>query len=399
MAVSTRLRYEILRRDNHTCQYCGRTAPEVKLTVDHVVPKALGGSDDPSNLLTACSECNGGKSSSNPDAPLVAAADQRAAQWGQAMEIAVARRQSELANERERVASFDANWRRWGAGGNEIPRDPGWRNSILRFMAEGLDDAFLLDAIDIAMNSRVKARGTWPYFCGVCWTEVRKIQAIASGLSRGATETVDKGSRHERDEWTADWTDGEIEMHDEMMRTGRQDRAVQEAYLEVLRGVLARIGASPELLADIDTVTASTREAALSLFAGKVPSPADEQARERLALFVTRGLEPLRFPPPKPGESFAYMEMFESFLESLVIALGGDEETKRTASRILWDAMPEAHRVWRESLALPPSEDLAEDEEDYTANEMAQEEFESCIAYGMYHIGQRRKTQSGEAQD
>ncbi|AWN05089.1 HNH endonuclease [Gordonia phage Easley] len=38
MAVSKRLRYEILRRDNHTCRYCGATAPDVPLTVDHVVP-------------------------------------------------------------------------------------------------------------------------------------------------------------------------------------------------------------------------------------------------------------------------------------------------------------------------------------------------------------------------
>ncbi|MGC7224589.1 HNH endonuclease, partial [Mycobacteroides abscessus subsp. massiliense] len=44
MAVTKRLRYEVLRRDNYSCRYCGRSAPEVKLTVDHVVPVALGGS-------------------------------------------------------------------------------------------------------------------------------------------------------------------------------------------------------------------------------------------------------------------------------------------------------------------------------------------------------------------
>lgn len=34
MAVSKRTRYEVLRRDNHACRYCGASAPEVKLTVD-----------------------------------------------------------------------------------------------------------------------------------------------------------------------------------------------------------------------------------------------------------------------------------------------------------------------------------------------------------------------------
>lgn len=36
MAVSKRLRYEILRRGNHTCRYCGASAPDVPLRVDHV---------------------------------------------------------------------------------------------------------------------------------------------------------------------------------------------------------------------------------------------------------------------------------------------------------------------------------------------------------------------------
>lgn len=71
MAVSKRLRYEVLRRDNHACRYCGRSAPEVALTVDHVVPVALGGSDDPTNLVAACRDCNAGKSASSPDAQIV----------------------------------------------------------------------------------------------------------------------------------------------------------------------------------------------------------------------------------------------------------------------------------------------------------------------------------------
>lgn len=56
------LRFSILERDNFTCQYCGRKAPDVELHVDHYVPVAAGGSNDPSNLVTACADCNLGKS-------------------------------------------------------------------------------------------------------------------------------------------------------------------------------------------------------------------------------------------------------------------------------------------------------------------------------------------------
>jgi 5-methylcytosine-specific restriction endonuclease McrA len=49
-------RREIFRRDQFTCQYCGRTT--LLLTVDHVFPKHLGGKHTWTNLVTACPSCN-----------------------------------------------------------------------------------------------------------------------------------------------------------------------------------------------------------------------------------------------------------------------------------------------------------------------------------------------------
>ena len=56
------LRFDIFRRDNFTCRYCGAQPPDVVLEVDHVVPRVDGGSDDPLNLATSCGDCNRGKS-------------------------------------------------------------------------------------------------------------------------------------------------------------------------------------------------------------------------------------------------------------------------------------------------------------------------------------------------
>lgn len=64
MSVSSKLRFEIFKRDNFTCQYCGRKTPEVILEVDHIIPSSKGGEDDESNLITSCFECNRGKSNS-----------------------------------------------------------------------------------------------------------------------------------------------------------------------------------------------------------------------------------------------------------------------------------------------------------------------------------------------
>lgn len=62
MAISVRIRFEVLKRDHFTCRYCGRTSPEVVMEVDHITPVCEGGGDDPINLAASCWECNRGKS-------------------------------------------------------------------------------------------------------------------------------------------------------------------------------------------------------------------------------------------------------------------------------------------------------------------------------------------------
>ena len=61
-SISPNVRFTILKRDDFTCQYCGRWAPWVMLEVDHVVAVSRGGTGCSENLITACSECNRGKS-------------------------------------------------------------------------------------------------------------------------------------------------------------------------------------------------------------------------------------------------------------------------------------------------------------------------------------------------
>ena len=57
-------RKNVIKRDLHTCQYCGRK--EGVLTVDHVIPKKRGGPDTWENLICACMECNNKKGGRTP---------------------------------------------------------------------------------------------------------------------------------------------------------------------------------------------------------------------------------------------------------------------------------------------------------------------------------------------
>lgn len=59
--LSRKARFDIFRRDNFSCQYCGAHPAYSELRVDHVHPVAKGGTNEKQNLITACHPCNAGK--------------------------------------------------------------------------------------------------------------------------------------------------------------------------------------------------------------------------------------------------------------------------------------------------------------------------------------------------
>ena len=60
-------RKNILMRDRHACQYCGRTGQSATLTLDHVIPRSRGGETAWENLVACCHECNNRKGSRTPE--------------------------------------------------------------------------------------------------------------------------------------------------------------------------------------------------------------------------------------------------------------------------------------------------------------------------------------------
>ena len=60
-------RRNILQRDDHRCQYCGRRPGSQGLTLDHVVPKSRGGKNAWENLVACCGKCNHRKADRTPE--------------------------------------------------------------------------------------------------------------------------------------------------------------------------------------------------------------------------------------------------------------------------------------------------------------------------------------------
>ena len=60
-AISKKTRFEVFKRDKFTCQYCGASAPDIILEIDHIKPVSKGGNNGIMNLITSCRNCNRGK--------------------------------------------------------------------------------------------------------------------------------------------------------------------------------------------------------------------------------------------------------------------------------------------------------------------------------------------------
>lgn len=182
MAVSKRLRFEILRRDNHACRYCGATAPDVKLTVDHVIPVALGGTDNPANLVTACASCNGGKTSSAPDSNIVGGAADDQLRWSLAMKQAAAELSADHLARLAFRATFETAWKSWSYEfegkqcTEELPSD--WHQSVEAIRVAGLPEEYLPEAVQAAMTGRY-VKKPFNYFAGVTWNRITEMQQAA----------------------------------------------------------------------------------------------------------------------------------------------------------------------------------------------------------------------------
>ncbi|MCA9193695.1 MAG: HNH endonuclease [Planctomycetales bacterium] len=59
-------RKNLFARDDHRCQYCGQARPHSQLSLDHVIPRSLGGKTTWENIVCSCTQCNSRKGGRTP---------------------------------------------------------------------------------------------------------------------------------------------------------------------------------------------------------------------------------------------------------------------------------------------------------------------------------------------
>jgi hypothetical protein len=187
MPVGKKLRFDVFRRDLFTCQYCGRTPPAVVLEIDHFVPSSAGGSDEADNLLTACFDCNRGKSNTDlkqipPSLQAVMEEKrERATQLEAYNHFLLGIRERENAT----ISELGRYWYNTMRGRKDLYTFGPARVGSVRTFLKHLPVAEIKEAMDIARARMLAQRAddgkAWRYFCGVCW---RKIKDEHPGATR-----------------------------------------------------------------------------------------------------------------------------------------------------------------------------------------------------------------------
>lgn len=169
--ISTKTRFEVLKRDLFTCQYCYQKPPNVALEVDHLIPVSKGGDNTIDNLITACFNCNRGKSNvkleSVPLTVSVKTEQKKIAidQYKQYQKI--------LKKERDQMESdIDSIEEVYQKFKPDYYFTPKFRLSVKKFIQK-LGTEEVIDSMESAIMG-YRRGDILVYFCGICWTKIRE---------------------------------------------------------------------------------------------------------------------------------------------------------------------------------------------------------------------------------
>jgi len=171
MGITKKDRFEVFKRDGFKCQYCGATPPNAILEVDHINPKSKGGDDDINNLITACFDCNRGKSNRDLDVIPHSLADNMAEI--EEKELQLKEYNKVLGKKKARITRtinkideiYTSYFESWCLSDK-------FKNGTLRTFIKLLPEIEIADAMHIACSRINDDNKSIKYFCGICWNKI-----------------------------------------------------------------------------------------------------------------------------------------------------------------------------------------------------------------------------------
>jgi hypothetical protein len=190
-SLSQKIRFEVFKRDNFKCQYCGKCAPDVVLEVDHIKPVSKGGTNDITNLITSCKDCNRGKTNIELDDHSV---------------VKKQRVQMEELNERRNQLEMMMQWRDELDSLKQTEIEI-FNKKVIEFLGVGLTDigkkeakknikkfgiSLMLDSLEKSVDQYIKFDYQGNPTKNSCYTVINMVPRIAYRLSHPLPEDINQ---------------------------------------------------------------------------------------------------------------------------------------------------------------------------------------------------------------
>lgn len=175
-SISKKIRFEVFKRDNFTCQYCSSKPPKVSLEIDHLLPVCKRGTNHIDNLITACFDCNRGKGgvelTSIPQSVIEKSKIKKLAlkQYKEYQNII----SKEVAQINIDIDHVDLVFCKVFPG---PPLTEKSRISVKTFIKK-LDTETVVYAMEIACSKMETEYMCWKYFCGICWSKIKEREVF-----------------------------------------------------------------------------------------------------------------------------------------------------------------------------------------------------------------------------
>jgi len=172
ISITKKTRFEVFKRDSFSCQYCYAKPPKVPLEIDHIIPVSKGGTNQIDNLVTACFDCNRGKS------------DTELQSIPETLQAKIEKKTIALKqyNDFQKLLKKEAN--DIGNKVNEIEKifmsvypdlffTDRFRISVRQFLSK-LEYDEVVDAMEKSVFKIYNPEKSLKYFCGICWNKIKQ---------------------------------------------------------------------------------------------------------------------------------------------------------------------------------------------------------------------------------
>ncbi len=171
-SIGNSKRFEVFKRDQFICQYCGNHPPSIILEIDHITPVSKGGNNGMNNLVTSCFECNRGKAARLLTIAPMSLSDkskQIAEKEKQLMgyQSLIQETDDRLEGEAWDILEYLDLVREGKAYKSQIVSVKGFIKQLGFYEVKG--------SAEICHTKNLRTPAMFKYFCGICWNKIKEI--------------------------------------------------------------------------------------------------------------------------------------------------------------------------------------------------------------------------------